>query len=119
MIFADRFKCFYKKMKELLPTTPLVNVLRLNKRAEEYHYYPAPQKIDIITYKKIRLYDSNLSLDNNNLGYLITGLLAVSTWPKRIDVTHLLLRVQSDINACGLHLVVCLENIRIEHFPSA
>ncbi len=49
MIFADRFKCFYKKMKELLPTTPLVNVLRLNKRAEEYHYYPAPQKIDIIT----------------------------------------------------------------------
>ena len=53
------------------------------------------------------------SVVSNNITNFLSGFLPFRARPKRIDVAHLLLHVQVDVHACGLHLVVGFDDIRI------
>ena len=53
----------------------------------------------------------------DDLRNLLTGFLSFRTRPEGIDMPHLLFHMQTDIYTCGLHLVVGLDDIRIERFP--
>lgn len=55
----------------------------------------------------------------DDLGDFFAGFLALRARPQGIDMAHLLGHMQAGIHTSCLHLVVCLYDIGIKHFPSA